>query len=215
MMKTIALWSRDNIIIARILIAFCHVLMSCLALYIGTEVQKGLIFISPTFLLLLVALFLIISALFSKSYPSFRFYKRKLLDASILLCSFIIMVCIANQNRTGSSLSYNSLHGSFAEKEVKASDISTKPSIKELKKQLKELRMTLKKGEGASIGGIILAILAAIGLGFLLVAAACSVACNGQDALAIFLFVGGVTAIFFISRLIIRATKKKGTVEIK
>ncbi len=214
-MKTIALWSRDHIMAARILIAVCHILMSCLALYMGRELQKNYVLISPTVFWFFIALFLIITTLFSKSYTTFRFYKRKLLDGLILLCSFIIMVSFANQNRSGSFLFYQSLQGSFVGKKAKISKIQTKPSIKELKKQLKELRKAVKKGEGASAGGIILAILAAAGLGLLLASAACSLSCNGHDALAIFLLIGGVTAIFFICRLIIRATEKKGTVSIK
>jgi hypothetical protein len=213
-MKSIALWSRDHIIAARTLIVVCRVIMFCLAWYIGSEFQKNHILIAPSVFWLFSTLFLIITFLFSNSYSSFRFYKRKLLDGLIVVCSCMMVISLANQKSDHCFNFYEPLQGSFAEKKVKASEIPSKPSVRALRKQLKALKMMTKKGGGASAGGVALAILAAVALGMLLAAAACSLSCNGQDGLAILLLIGGITAIFFICRLIIRATRKKDVVSV-
>jgi uncharacterized membrane protein YbhN (UPF0104 family) len=214
-MRAIALWSRHHILAARALIGISHIIIFCLAYYVGAELQKNSIFISPTVFWLFGALFLVVNFSFSSSYASFSFYKRKLLDGLILVSSFIMIVSFANHDKGHYFIFYKTVRGSFTEKKNKPGENKPIASVKELKKQLKELRAMAKKGGGASAGGIVLAILVAAGLGILLSGAVCSLSCNGHDALAVMLLIGGVTAIFFICKLILSGTRKKDSINMK
>jgi hypothetical protein len=207
-MKNIAFWSRDHKTTARLLTAVCHIIIFCAACYIGIGLKENNLSIPPLVFWIFAAIFILINIVFSKPYTSFAFYKKKLFDAIILVTCFIMIVGFANQKNIGSFTSYNTLQGSFLKKHAKVSEPTSKPSIREIKKQWKELRK-LTKGEGASAGGIVLAILVAAILGSLVMAVSCSLACNGQNALAVFTILGGITAIFFICRLILRSTRNR------
>ncbi len=207
-MKRIAFWSRDHIIAARILIAFCHILIFCLACYIGTGINKNNLLIPPCIFWLFTALFIVINVAFSKSYSSYSFNTKKILDGLIFLCAFVIMVSFANQKRTVNVTFYNSLHGSFSGKNSKASESVNKPTLRELRKQLKELKRLLK-ADRASAGGILLAVFVASLLWIFLAAASCSLSCSGQGGLAVLVLLSGITGIFFLCRFILKATRKK------
>jgi hypothetical protein len=208
-MKSLAYWSRDHKNTARLLIAVCHVMIAGLALYIGTSLKALQLNIPASVFWIAISVFIAVTFLFSKSYKTFSFYARKKLDAVILLSGFVIMVAFSNQKSVEHFVSYNSLHGSFVSKEVEPSKVgSAKPSLKDLKKQLKELRK-IARNNNASGGGIALAILTAVLLGYLLLIAVCSLSCSGQDALAVIVLIGGIAGIFFLCKLIIQTTKRK------
>lgn len=206
-MRTIAVWSHHNKIAARILIAICHVCIIYLGCYAGLGLKQNQVFLSPAFFWISISIFPGLYLLFSRSYPLLSFNKRKLLDSVIVLSSFIMVISFSNQKDINHFIIYNSLNGSFDQSKVKAAETPQKQSFKQLKKQYKELRKTIKRGK-VSTGNVVLAIIAGIGLGIILAAGACSLACNGQDTLAIIVLAGGLTAIFFICRAIIGGRKK-------
>ncbi|MCW3107347.1 MAG: hypothetical protein JWQ09_1853 [Segetibacter sp.] len=208
LMKRIAFWSRDHKIAARILIAICHIIIFFLACYVGIGLKENNFFLSPLVFWIFTILSILITILFSKPYASFSFSKKKVLDGLILLSSFIMIVSFTNQKNVTLFTSYKTLQGSFSEKNTNVSEPKSKPSIKELKKQLKELKRMVKRDE-ASAGGIILAILLGAGLSALILAGACSLSCDGNGGLAVLVLLGGLTAVFFICRLIIKGTRKK------
>lgn len=204
-MKTIALWSRNHKTSARILIGLCHIIIFCLALYVGIGLKQNNFIMYPWLFIVFVGIYLLMKLLFSKKYSLLPFFKRKVLSGFVVLTSFMLVVSFSNQNDPFQYSTYNSLHGSF-DTEKKAKVVKT--NIKELKKQFKEFKKSVKEGK-VTVVGVLLAILAAGILGYFVAAASCSLACNGQDALAILVLLGGLTAIFFICKLIIKATSKK------
>lgn len=205
-MKIIALWSRDHKYLARVLIGFCHITIFVLAFYVGLSLQKNEIFIPHSILWVSTAFFIFISIVFSKLYKSFLFTRRKILDGAILFCSFIMVVSFANEKNIADITSFGTTKGSF--EEIKPGDKGHKPSLRELRKQYKEFKKAIKEGR-ASAGGVLLAILTAAFLGTLVASASCSLACNGHDALAVIVLIGGIAGIFFVCSLIIKGTRRR------
>ena len=207
-MKTIAYWSSNHKLAARILIVVCYILIIYLASYVGIGLQQHHMLLSPAVFYISVSVFLSCNLLFTQCYHFFSFNKRNLLDFVVGLCSFIIVISITIQQNISHLTVYTSLNGSFYQKNVSVSEPHKKPSLKELKKQFKELKKISKDGT-ASTGGVVLAVLVGLFLTSLLAAGSCSLACNQQSALAILLAIGGLTAIFFICKAIISFTRKK------
>ncbi|RYG00739.1 MAG: hypothetical protein EOO07_35060 [Chitinophagaceae bacterium] len=207
-MRAVAVWSGKHIVAARILIAVCHVFIGCSACFVGGALNKYNISIPAQFFWLSLIFFIVILFIKRKSYSSkISLSKRKLWGGLILISSFVMISSSANQKVTSHFSLYNSLQGSFAETKVLPTEKVTRPSYKEVRKQFKELRIAMREGR-ASAGVIVVVILLSILLGFLLLAASCSLACNGQEVLAYILLFGGLAAIFFIGRLLIRSSKR-------
>lgn len=95
-MKTIAYWSSNHKLAARILIAICHILIIYLAWYVGIGLQQHHMLLSPAVFYISVSVFLSCNLLFTQCYHFFSFNKRKLLDFVVGFCSFIIVISITN-----------------------------------------------------------------------------------------------------------------------
>ena len=113
-------------------------------------------------------------------------------------------MALSNQKSPEHFATYTQVQGSFSKGET---DPVVKPSAREIKKQLKELRQFIKK-EKPSIGAVIGAIIVGLFLAGLVLSAACSLSCNGHDGLAALVAVGGLVAIFFIMKLILKPRRR-------
>lgn len=204
-MKSIARWSSKHIIAARFIIGISHLILATLACYSGIVLQQNNINIPIHYLWLSITSCFLIFLLSNKlGYNTISFYKKKLLDCSLIVLSFIMILVLSARKNTSTSFLYSSVQGSFT---TSVSVPASKPTVKELKKQWKQLRAMLK-GEKPSIGAVIGAILIALLLTAIVAAASCSLACNGQDALAVLVLLGGLTATIFITRLLLKRKKQ-------
>jgi hypothetical protein len=200
-MKLIALWSSKHLSAARMIIAFCHISLACLACFVGISLQEYDVLLS-------VEMFWIASGVFGAifiicnrmGYRSISFYKRKTLDVTVIICSFIMITVLSNQKNVTQLSTFPSATGSFP---THLSAPVKQPTFKDFRKQWKELKSLVKKNK-PSAGAIIGAILLGLLLTALVASASCSLACNGQDALALIVLLGGLTGIFFLIRLLLR-----------
>lgn len=207
-MKNIAFWSRDHKMAARLLIAVCQILIICLGCYVGIGLAKSAFFIFPAVFYIFTGLFITINLLFSTRYKSYSFNRKKMLDGLVLLCSFVMIISLSNQQNISRVTLYKSIIGSFDQKKVSNAEPAGRLSFKVARKQLKELRRIVKQ-ERPSAGLVLLAVISGILLSLLVASVSCSLACDGQDGLAILVLLAGLPAIFFLCRAILRSNKKK------
>lgn len=204
-MKTIARWSSHHIIASRLLIAICHIGIACLASYVGISLlHSGLHIPVPIFWISIIIFLSILLTYKTPTYKNLSFYRKKLVDISVAACSFIVITASANQPTTSHFIFYSQLSGALPEKV----EPQKKMSIKELKRQWKEIKMLAKK-EGASAGRIGIAVLVGLLLIMLVASASCSASCNGQGALAAIILIGGLAGVFLIVRAIIRGGRRR------
>jgi Kef-type K+ transport system membrane component KefB len=205
-MKSIARWSSKHVFAARIVIAICHILIAGIAYFVGTALELyDKIIPIELFFLSAFAFAIIFFIVEQVGYKRISFYKRKVLDFAIILCSFVMMMALANHKTPTHFTTYPQVQGSFSKVQT---DPIAKPSVKELKKQFKDLRQNIKK-EKPSAGAVVGAILIGLLLGWIVLSAACSLSCNGQDGLAAFVAVGGVVVIFFVLKLILKSGQRR------
>lgn len=203
-MKLIAKWGSHNKRAAQIIIALSHLLIAILACYVGIGLQsKNISLPVEVFWTTTTAAIFLFFIFRNATYRRLPFSRRKMADLLLGLCSFIMIASSANQPTTSHFVIYTSLHGALPEKVEPVK----KASIKELKKQWKEIK-TMVKREGASGTRIALAVLAGLLLLYVVAALACSASCNGQDALAVIVLIGGIAGIFFVVRAILRGGRR-------
>jgi hypothetical protein len=207
-LKTIANWSRQHFIAARIIIALSHTIIGICATYIGIQLKKNNVFFPTQLFWFFLILFFAVS-IYHQQFYSFRlpFYKRKFLDLVILLSGFMMIITTSNQPDTNHLNFYTTLKGSFAERKANALVPVIKPNGKEVRKQWKELKKEMKAG-GASGGSIAIAVVVGLILIALVASASCSLACNNQGALSIIVLLGGLAGIFFIMKAIIKSSTR-------
>lgn len=108
-------------------------------------------------------------------------------------------------------------------KEARRGQFKTiKTQFKNLKAQLKELKAEIRawkkdhKGQKEDRGAVkalllLLVIIVALALATLIAGLSCSLSCNGQEGLAVFVFLGGLAGITLLSIIAIKAVFKKET----
>ena len=204
-MKSIARWSHKNILAARIIIVISHILITCIACYVGIALQANRQFIPPQFVWIFGGLFGLTFLISKKvGYHRISFYKRKGLDFAVVFLSFLMIAAFANQKSCFHITSYSSVQGSVSK--VVVNPIS-KPSAKELRKQFRELKMMLKQNRPTA-GAIIGAVLVGLFLISLVAILSCSLACNAQEGLAVLVLLAGLTGVFFVVKLLLKPKKK-------
>lgn len=207
-MKNISLWARHHAPLAIILIIVVRLVLFLLACTIGLAFyQLGWLLPAPV---INWSVFMI-TALTVTCYPAKRelYTRRKCCDFLLPLYSCIVVITMANNanNYTGNSMAY----GIDKVKKTTAAEIlqsgKTRKELTRKEKRIlkKEFFKQLKIAAAAKLTGdqktsgkawkIALAIIAMVGLLYLLAALACSLSCNGSDAAAIIVSVFGVGAI--------------------
>lgn len=226
-MKKISYWASVNIKSARILIVFLKILLAALAYYTAMALYK-LQVILPAEIIYSIALLILI--IIVAVYPSKKkeilskkiiYIKRKTWDLILPLCSFVVIATMINN--WDSVTVYAEVHGSGIVKKLTVQQIlasdKTKESLsrqekrvlkKEFFKQLKVYATAKVRGdkkEGDDAWKIILAIVAALGVAYLLAAIVCSLSCNGSDAAAIILALLGTAGLIWALVVIIKRIK--------
>jgi|GEM_PF-1531712 len=229
-------WARQHPVNARIIIAALHVILIALAAYTGTTfIQLGLklqvFFFYAGVFLFLVSVF--IYPFRGQQYYNVNkkqlYIIRKSCDFILGTCSFMLVCFVANRYaaKTGTLTEFAAVASSGTELKEKTTAATILSSLsyrdkstltksekkilrREFRSQLKAYtKAKLQKDEeqSARIALIILSIIGAVGLTFLLAGLACSIACGGAEALAVLVFIAGLTGIIALLVFVLKKIK--------
>ena len=230
-MRNLSYWAKHHPAIARSIIVFSRCLLAAIAYFLGTELLKFDMELSPLWIYFFILVFFVTGA----TYPSVRkrdnYKKRKLYDLLIASCSFFMVLCLANQLNKPFALYQNAyasvivdpspyrnaeakkLLEQFQKGEKTRFTSKEKRIIKrEFKYQLGQFAKAKVLGRKATADQvllIILACIAAVGLLYLVAALSCSIACNGADALAVIVLLAGTALIVWGLVRVIRSISRK------
>lgn len=216
-MKKISYWASRHIKTARLLLVCIKFLLIALAYYTGMELYKMEVILPSdeiNYIALLVLFIVIViyprrtKTVLSKNRA---YIKQKTCDFILPLCSFIIIATTVNNG--GAVTYHSSAYGSAILKNPTAQEIlasgKTKAMLTRTEKKIlkREFYKQLKIYASAKITGneetsgkawkIILAIIACVGLVYLLAVLACNLSCSGSDAAAAIVLVLGITGLVF------------------
>ena len=241
-MKKLSVWAKQNKWKARFIIVISHLALILLAWYtgnllasMGQELPSYLIYLFA--LIYFAAVFAYPSIKNKTRANSSSFYiRQKLCDFTLAAATFCMVMMLAGNNRISLTLFPSSFASNISvttkNKEDKTAaeilaslkyrDKSTltrqeKRILKqEFKNQLKIYTVAKLSGNKKGAGGaglIILAIIAAVGLLYLVAALSCSLSCNGSEGAAAAVAILGVAAVIvglvFVIRSINRKSNKK------
>src|SRR5688500_4178191 len=233
-MKKISTWAKNNKWLARILVIVCHILLNAIGIITGILISDLGINI-PVAALPFLIIVVLCGFIFYPRKPGKRnnidknvFYtQRKRWDFILAASTFLIILYIGNhfdnplKNYSGiyaavssaSSLPGDSTIKSYKKiadfnASLKDNDgklLKWKERKKVLKEQLKGIRKSgdLSKGEKAAL--TIVSILLALGLLYVVAALACGLACNGADAAAWVVLIGGTAVVALILVIVMKA----------
>lgn len=230
-MRKLSVWAKHRPAYARIIIIISRCLLALIAYFLGTQLIKSGIKISPLWIYFFIAVFFFTAAFYPAERSSRTYAKRKWSDLIVASCGFFIVVCMSDQLNKPFSV----YETTYAAKSIQPS-LYKNPEAKKLLEQYQngekktftarekriiknefkyqlgqyaKAKLTGNKKSGDEVALIILACIAAVGLFFLLAALACSISCNGSDAAAIVVFVLGTAAIVFGLVMLIKSIKRK------
>ena len=238
-MYTLAVWARRNLLYSRCLIVSAKLLAWLLAALIGMQLNYAKIILPIYCCYAAAGIMLIASLCFYHPITNtiaakwLHFKRRKVCDLLMPLATAIVL--IASVNNADVLNAYTTANGISFTKELTAEEIIssgrsaeslTKKEKKILKKafyhQLKQFATAVAKGDNEAMNKawkIALAVIVLVGLVYLLAALACTLACNGSEAVAILVLVAGVTGVVFgfvaVMKAIHRGTKKVASEESK
>ncbi len=238
-MRKLSLWAKQNPWHARFVIVISFLLLGTIAILSGLMLGNLGVSLPLAFLLCFAAVyaFAFITYPRKKEKGTVFYRKQKSCDFLLAASTFFMILYLGNHPEQlfryqapfasaiastplnpGDSLqrSYKPIHAFAAS--MKGED-GKLLKWKERKKLLKEQIKTIKKTEGLSrnsqTGLIILSVIVALGLLYLVGALACSLSCNGSEAAAVIVGVGGAALVIFLLILVIRNLTGKKKKEIK
>ena len=236
-MKKLSFWARNHTWSARFIIVFSFVLLNIAGIVTGILLNDLNVMV-PSAVLALSVIIYFTGFLFYPSKSEKRkitadwFYKKqKACDIILAASTFFMIVCISN-GQFRSLQYFPLLRAATTSKPILPADsaLKTYKSIaafsallknedgkslkwKEKKKLLKEQIRAIKKSDEPSKGGkvvlIILSVIVALGLIGLVASLACSLSCNGSDAAAVIVGIGGAALVIFLLVVAIRAITGK------
>lgn len=219
-MKQVSYWASCHVTVARLLIILIYILLNILGFSTGKLLGDIGVLLQPIFLNTTLLAVILLFAGYRK-YASF--YKRKLLEGMMGLCTFCIICFYGNQiHNSNIYLPFsNTTHAvSVLEKQtvtVEKEKLKTKKETRQEKKELKkQLKKALSKDEGmkpwVKILLIVLSVAVAVILLYLLAYIVCSLSCSGAEAAAglvgILGLAGIIAGLFFVIRAIVGRKKK-------
>ena len=233
-MKKISTWAKNNKWPARILVIICHILLNAIGIITGI-LMSDLDITIPVAALPFLIIVVLSSFIFYPRKSEKRnhidrnvFYsQRKKWDFILAASTFLITLFIGNhfdnplKNYSGiyaavstaTSLPRDSTIKSYKKipdfnaslKDNAGKLLKWKERKKILKEQLKGIRKSgdLSKGEKAAL--TIVSILLALGLLYVVAALACGLACNGADAAAWIVLIGGTAVVALLLVIAMKA----------
>ncbi len=240
-MKTLSIWASHYKSQARIVIFISWVLLTFLGIYIGATLKELNTILPVSLFITSIVAFLTTFLVYPlnrewKLNKFLSFYAwRKSCDMVVAAASFIMVIYVSN-NPAILFRGYQPAYAALVDRTFVPADSTRKlyKSVKDfsasmkdengqflkwrerkklLKTQVRAIRKANDMSSGEKTALIVLSVLVAIDLLALVAGAACSLSCNGLDAGAILLGVGGtvlvVWLLIFVIRKINGKTKKK------
>ncbi len=219
-MKQVSFWSSRHVAAARLLIILIYILLNILGLYTGFLLGDTGVLLQPLFL---NSILIAVIILFVGYRKHASFYKRKLFEAAMGVCTFCIICFYGNQlHNTNIYLPFSNTTQAVSIIEKQSGSVETVKikTNKETRQAKKEFRKQLKKAFANDNGMkgwvkillIVLSVLVAAILLYFLAYIVCSLSCSGAEAAAwivgILGLAGIVTGLFFLIRGIIGRKKK-------
>jgi hypothetical protein len=230
-MRTLSFWAKHHPLYARIIIIISRCLLLCIAYFLGTRLVQSGVELSPLWLCFFVVVFFITGAVYPREPSTKNYAVRKRSDLIIACCSFLLMICVANDlnkplpfYQTAQAvvptdpLPYKyseakKLLEQFEKGEKKKFSLKEKRIIRrEFNYQLLQYakaKISGRKTDAGQTALIILACIAAVGLLYLVAALACSLSCNGSDVAAVIVGILGTAAIIWGLIAVIRSINHK------
>jgi hypothetical protein len=237
-MKKISIWAKHHKWPARFAIIGGFMLLNLLGIVTGF-LLKDFQFTLPPAIFFVFSLITITGFIFYPAKKlkgnilnaTVFYIRRKACDFLLTVSTFCMIVFISNQykNLSFSSACVNAatanslvLNDSIAKnyktgiecakmmKDKKSNHLKWKERKRVLKTQLKNIRKADDLSKGEKIALIIFSIAVAVGLGILLAALACNIACSGAEGLAILVAIAGFGLIALLLTISIKAIVGKG-----
>lgn len=235
-MKKMSYWAKGHRQEARITIVICYIVLNTLAIISGHFLQQIGIGLLPVFLFCSFTVFMVAIIAYPSKYrkgfnlSASAFYNlQKTCDFIIVSCTFCMIFYLSNRpenlfrfypqvnaytiihtpkdNAVKPHKSLSDFYASLKDKD--GHSLKWKERKKLLKEQVRSIKKNHDLSTGAKIILIILSVAAAIGLGYLLAALSCSLSCNGSEAAAVVVGVGGTALIIFLLVTAIKAINGK------
>lgn len=216
-MRQISTWASRHVIYARMLIVILKTSLYFIAAYTGLYlVSSGITIPAEPFYLIAVFTFLIALAIYparTKKYlrSKYHYARQKTGDFLLPLCAFLVIACAVNN--AGSSSYFTGSFASSIVSDPTAAQILASGKTKaqltkkekrilrhEFTKQLKHFAVAKMRNDQQKANDswkIVLAVIALLGLVYLLAALSCSLSCNGSDAAAILVGVLGLAGLIW------------------
>ncbi|MBR9922297.1 MAG: hypothetical protein GYB31_15785 [Bacteroidetes bacterium] len=231
--KNISLWASKNPVKSRIIILLLHVLMAPLLLAAGILLYIRGVDLPVNFLYGLIALLLLVCVVYPgpfyrKVLVAKTWRNRKIFDAIVLGISIGVMIFFGNALPTQQDAALQNEPDAQAVPIVQHSPTTTvvldkkelrkeRKSVRQLwrtaKKEIRQLRKEFRQNRQAAEANldwlwILLLCLGAIIVWYFLILLACSISCNGMEALGAVVGIGGTALVILGLILGIRAILK-------
>ncbi len=235
-MKQLSHWANKHKWKARIIMIISWIILTVLAIVIGKNLSSLEVLLPSTILLVIVATFFASCFYYpsrsEKTTLGFSgFYaKQKTCDLLLAVCSFCLVLYTANKPETLFQ-HYENLYAASIEPSIaKDSSAKTYKSLKDfsaslknadgkllkwkerkklLKQQVKAIKHSRDTPKGDKVLLSVLSVLLALGLLYLVAALSCSLSCNGSEAAAVIVGIGGAGLIIFLLILALRGISGK------
>ena len=216
--RNISFWAAMNPWKTRFMYAGIQIGLGATGIILGERLADNGVHFSDLSGDLLLAAFLTSASLYpvrNSSLKLFRhsYFRQKVFDMALALSGFLLMVSAGNNNPgiTASFTGMKNLNRNVQEN-VNISNFSN-PDQKQIQYnqnvgQLQDEQVFPQKPEmskGMKILLTVLTILAGLGLGYLLLLAACGIACNGMEGLAYLVGIGGGILLIVLAVLVIKS----------
>ena len=228
-MRELSFWAKHHPVNARLLIVVSRCLLLWIASFLGTEILRANISVSPLWIYFLVMLFLFICLVYPSKSSAANYVRRKWCDLVVCISGFFMALCFLVQLQTPFystaqatvPLETPSYKYPEAQKLLEQFSSGEKTDFSRKEKRIirrefnyqllryAKAKLTGNKEESGNAGLIILACVAAVGLFFLVLSLACTLSCNGSDAAAIVVALLGTAGIIWGLIAVIHSLRRK------
>jgi len=115
-MKGFAIWCSHHKKTVQTAFVFSNLILAYLAYFFAQQLLIRGIQINGSILWLTAIIFIVVAIIYKRHYKPCKFFKRKLLDATVVCLAFVLMVTYFNQKTTSAFVFYPTLNGSFITK---------------------------------------------------------------------------------------------------
>lgn len=212
----ISRWGKKNSKKAIAAITAMKVFLIFSGLFVGKHLAENDLTFSDPVRNILLGSYLAAALFYPSKHDLFGFskqsyFRQKIHDLSLVLSGFFIMVCLGNKSAVDTNFSaptsfvFQTYDNHFSDTDDHLTTLNTENSKEKSANSYKKTELS----NGAKAGFTILAILVFLVLLYLIAGLACSLSCNGQDALAAIVGIGGASGLIVGLIFVLKSIYKK------